>query len=166
MVVRPLLPSDSESYVTLRREMLRDSPWAFAASETDDLGLDAASVASQLGRNGYAIIGALDESGLLVGAAGVIRPRHEKVGHRAYIWGVYVTPSCRGRGIGRRIMEHAIMTAKSWPGVTGAGLSVSEKSPEARGLYERLGFRAWGIEPGALRLDGVAYDEVHMVADF
>ena len=77
-----------------------------------------------------------------------------------------MTPRFRGQGVGRRIMEQSIAKAKTWPGVTGAGLSVSARSPEARGLYERLGFRAWGVEPGALRLEGVAYDEVHMVADF
>jgi RimJ/RimL family protein N-acetyltransferase len=59
-----------------------------------------------------------------------------------------------------------VEVARSWPGTTSIGLSASVRSPEAIRLYEAQGFRRWGVEPGALLLDGCAYDEVHMVALF
>jgi RimJ/RimL family protein N-acetyltransferase len=163
-IVRPLAASDTEAYIRLRREMLADSPWAFAASPEDDFGLDPALLTARLAEPGQAIVGAFDGSGRLVGATGVYRDRHRKMSHRARIWGVYVTPVARGRGLGARIMSAAMDIARSWPGITSAGLSVSVRSEEARRLYERLGFKPWGVEPGALMLDGRAYDEIHMVA--
>jgi RimJ/RimL family protein N-acetyltransferase len=164
MEVRRLNPSDAAAYVLLRREMLDDSPWAFAASAADDLGLDAAHIGTQLGTPTFALIGAFD-AGQLIGATGLHLPRHVKMAHRAHIWGVYVTPSQRGMGTGAALMTLALEVARAWPGVTSAGLSVSIRSPEAQRLYERMGFLAWGREPDALRLDGRAYDEIHMVVD-
>lgn len=165
MTIRSLTPADAAAYVALRREMLEDSPWAFAASPGDDVALDPAGVAARLGApgGGYAIIGGWS-GGRLAGAAGIIRSEHVKMAHRAHIWGVYVTPSARGSGLGAGIMRGVFDHARSWPGVTSVGLSVSVRSLEAIRLYERLGFTHWGLEPGALILDGRAHDEVHMVA--
>ncbi|MFM9995753.1 MAG: N-acetyltransferase family protein [Phycisphaerales bacterium] len=165
MAVRPLTPADAAAYVALRREMLDDAPWAFAASPGDDAALDAPGVAARLGDPGgrYAIIGGWVE-GRLGGAAGIIRSDHVKMAHRAHIWGVYVTPAARGSGLGARIMRGVFDHARSWAGVTSVGLSVSVRSLGAIRLYERMGFARWGLEPGALVLDGRAHDEVHMVA--
>lgn len=146
--------------------MLADSPWAFAASESDDAGLNADGVAASLARPGYAIAAAVLTGGTLAAAAGVAVPRHIKMAHRAHIWGVYVTPPERRRGLGEQVVRLAVETARQMPGVTSAGLSVSARTPSARRLYERLGFRAWGLEPGALVINGQAFDEVHMVLMF
>ena len=62
-----------------------------------------------------------------------------------------------------QVLERTLEIARSWPGVTSVGLSVSARAEAARRVYERLGFKAWGVEPGALVLDGRAYDETHMV---
>lgn len=161
--VRRLTADDAEAFIVLRREALAGAPWAFAASPEDDVGLDSAFIASRLALpETQAIVGAWDDAGRLRGAAGVIRDRRLKMAHRARIWGVYVSPSARRAGVGTRIIAAAIDAARSWPGVTSIGLSVSEKSREARRLYERAGFRPWGVEPGALVFEGRAFDEVHM----
>ena len=165
MQIRLLTVEDVGAYVALRREMLADSPWAFASGPGDDLGLDAAVVAGRVSQPGQAIVGAWDENGALAGAAGLFLQRQAKMSHRAHVWGVYVTPRARGQGVGERLVRRVLEVACSWPGVTSAGLSVSVRSAEARRVYERAGFRAWGIEPGALIVDGTAFDEIHMVAD-
>jgi RimJ/RimL family protein N-acetyltransferase len=162
--VRPLTPDDAPAFVTLRREALSDSPWAFAASEGDDMGLDAAHMARSLAEPGRAVVGAFAPDGRLVGIAGVVTNRHRKMAHRAQVWGVYVTPAFRGSGVGQAIMAGVQNVARAWPGVTSLGLSVSMNSPHARRVYERAGFVAWGTEPGAIVCNGAAYDEVHMVA--
>src|SRR5690606_25761571 len=123
-----LTPEDAPAYVALRREMLADSPWAFAASPEEDVALDPAFVAMQVQEPGQAIIGAFDGGVALQAVAGVYRQRHPKMAHRAHIWGVYVTPGARGRGLGRQVMSLALEVARSWPGVTSAGLSASARS--------------------------------------
>lgn len=159
--IRLLTPEDAPVYSRLRREMLRDSPLAFAASESSDVGVDPEKMAKRLAEPGNIIVGAFD-GGALVGVAGMFRQHHPKMAHRAHVWGVYVTPAARRRGVGEAIMNAVIETARAWPGVDSIGLSVSAGTHHARKLYERLGFVSWGLEPGALRWEGAAYDEVHM----
>ncbi|MBX3401836.1 MAG: GNAT family N-acetyltransferase [Phycisphaeraceae bacterium] len=163
--IRHLTADDAPAYAVLRREMLRDSPLAFAASESTDVAIDPAKVAQRLAEPGVVIVGAFG-GGALVGVASLMRQPHPKMAHRAYVYGVYVTPSWRGRGVGEGVMRAAIDAARAWPDVDSIGLSVSAATVHARRLYERLGFAAWGVEPGALRWEGRAYDEVHMCLQF
>jgi ribosomal protein S18 acetylase RimI-like enzyme len=159
--VRQLVPDDADAYVALRREMLQDSPWAYLASPGHDRGSDLTLVKETLGRPDRAIIAAVHQR-QLIAAAGVSREDLPKRRHLAIMWGVYVTPGARGRGLGRAVVEGAIEAAHAWQGIAGLRLSVSANAPVAERLYESLGFRAWGREPDALRIAGVGYAEVHM----
>ncbi|HVY60236.1 MAG TPA: GNAT family N-acetyltransferase, partial [Planctomycetota bacterium] len=85
-----------------------------------------------------------------------------KFAHRAKVWGVFVEPARRGRGLGKAVMASAIELARGWPGVDYVDLGVSENAPAARRLYEALGFREWGREPESTEHDGRRYDEVFM----
>lgn len=160
-VVRPLTPSDAAAYVALRRAMLLDTPRAFAADPETDRGSDEAGVRTSLADPGYAIIGAFEDEAL-IGAAGVIRQGGRKLRHRAYIWGVWVRPDRRGRGIGEALVRGTIEAAREWPDLRVLCLSANAEQPAAIRLYERVGFKAWGVEPSMLIVDGVEYDEVHM----
>jgi putative acetyltransferase len=51
-----------------------------------------------------------------------------------------VSPQCRGRGIGRRLLEHAIAQARTI-GASSLFLGSSTKLPNAVHLYESVGFR-------------------------
>jgi hypothetical protein len=54
MMVRLLTPDDAAAYVSLRRQMLVESPWAFGASPESDSRSDVARVASSIGSPGVA----------------------------------------------------------------------------------------------------------------
>jgi ribosomal protein S18 acetylase RimI-like enzyme len=161
--VRLLGPDDADAYVALRRAMLRDAPLAFSSSPGDDRASDPAAVRAWLaGGPGQVIVGAL-AGGTLVGAVGLARHDKQKAGHRAHVWGMYVDPGHRRSGIGRALLGAALAHARTLPGVTRVDLAVSDATPGARRLYEAVGFRAWGTEPGALRWEGRTVDEHHMV---
>lgn len=157
-----LRAGDAGRYWALRQAMLREAPWAFASDVETDVAQDPARFARRLTREGHSILAIEDESGELVAAAGVVRRPKRKLAHRAEIWGVYVLPTFRGRGLGKRVVRAAMETGLSWEGVTSISLSMSERSA-ARGVYESLGFLAWGVEPDVLRWEGRSYDEIHMV---
>ncbi len=161
MNVERLVPDDAPLFVALRREMLLDTPHAFGADPATDRGSDEANVRAQLGRDGYAIF-AVREGGRLVASAGLKREESPKAAHLAVIWGVYVTPSRRKKGLARAVVNAAIRHAHTWPDLLSLRLSVNAASPHAQGLYESLGFRVYGKDPGALRVAGVLYDEVMM----
>ena len=74
------------------------------------------------------------------------RPQHPDVVD------MYVRPGCRKRGIGTALLRH-IEDLAATRGVTMIGLSVNpERNPEAKRLYERLGYRHDG---SPTYLDGV-----------
>jgi len=162
VVIRSLTPADAAAFAALRREALRNAPWAFAAGEESDVGVNASIMAERLLEPGQAIVGAYRD-GVLVGVAGLVRNRHAKMSHRANVWGVYVTPTARGRGVAEAMMRGVLDVVRGWPGVTSVGLQVSARAEGARRLYERLGFKQWGVEPGALMWEGETIDEAHMV---
>ncbi len=159
--IRLLLPADAPAYVVLRRAMLLDAPSAFSSEPGHDRGSDPAGVATSLSGEGFAIVGGFSGN-RLVAAAGLNREASSKRCHIVWIWGVYVAPEVRGQGFGRAVMQTAIAHARTWPGVAALQLGVNERSLAARRLYDALGFVPWGVEPDAIRVDGVSTAETHM----
>lgn len=156
-----LRPDDASDYVAIRREMLLDAPWAFLASPGQDRGSDVEKVRASLERSDAAIA-AVREDNRLVAVAGVAREEAIKRRHIAVIWGVYVRPAFRGRGLARAVVEATFGFAGSCDGVASVHLAVSEHAPVARRLYESMGFVQWGYEPDAVRIDGRSFGEHHM----
>ena len=160
-MIRELRAHDAEACVALRRQALLDSPLAFAASPADDVGSSLEGVREQLRRaTDWFIFGAFEPE--LIGSVGLSRDRHRKASHKVHLWGMYVAPSHRRRGIGAELVRAAIRQARALPGVEWVHLAVSSAAPEAQRLYERLGFEVWGTEPDALRHDGRVVSEHHM----
>lgn len=157
-----LQAGDADRYWRIRQRMLEETPWAFASDPESDNARDPSAFVARLAKPFHAILGMEDASGELTATAGVVRRPRKKIWHRAEVWGVYVRPDCRKRGLGAAVVRAAIEEGLSWPGVDSIGLSVNSRS-EADRLYRRLGFEAWGREPDCLRFDGVSYGEVHMV---
>src|SRR6185436_12445024 len=108
------------------------------------------------------VLGAWDGE-QLVGIGGFVRETAPKRLHIGSIWGVYVTQSLRGRGLGRRLLATMVERARDLPGLEHVLLSVTSENAAALALYRSLGFEAWGTEPAALKVDGVDYDETHML---
>lgn len=163
--VRKLDSDDAEAWAALRREALEAHPLAFGASIPDDPTLLVEFIRTRLASSEEStVFGAfIDVS--LVGIIGVLRNTGRKERHKALIWGMYVTAGSRQMGAGEMLLLAAIEQARSWVGVKQVHLAVSEVAIEARRLYERNGFQAWGREPRALCLDGRCADETHMVLD-
>jgi len=162
MTPRRLSVGDAGAYLAIRREMLEDSPWAYLSSPGDDLADSVGTLEGKLAEPENAIIGVEDGEGL-VSVAGVYRSPRAKTRHRANIWGVYTTPRMRGQGLGHRVVQSALAVAWGWEGVDRVALSCSANAAAALAVYRDLGFVSWGVEPGAMKIDGEHLDEVHFV---
>jgi RimJ/RimL family protein N-acetyltransferase len=160
-VIRQLQPEDAEAYHELRRASLAESPLAFVSSPDDDFAASVETVREQLARAPHSVIFGAFAPGL-VGALGMYRDRHVKSAHKTHIWGMYVLPVHRRRGLAARLLEATLDHARTLDGVARVQLSVSSAADEARRLYERAGFRVWGTEPDALRDGGRSVVEHHM----
>jgi ribosomal protein S18 acetylase RimI-like enzyme len=157
-MIRPLTESDLPEYAALRREALLDAPLAFAASPDDDFAANVDALRESMRKApDWVIFGAFEER--LAGSVGLIRDKHLKAAHKMHLWGMYVTPSHRGRGLGRQLLDAAIEHARAVEGIDWIFLGVTTAAPAARRLYERAGFEIWGTEPDALREGGTSVVE-------
>jgi len=163
MRIRELCADDAREFQALRLAALRECPSAFASSYEEEHETPIDVVAQRLVANAdRCVLGAwLDVN--LVGMLGVQRETMRKLAHKAFLWGMYVAPVARRRGIGRRLVEHALARARSMTGVRQVNLGVNAANVEAIALYEASGFAPFGIERGFMLMDGEPHDEVLMV---
>jgi RimJ/RimL family protein N-acetyltransferase len=162
MELRVLESADVAAFSTLRLAALRECPTAFSSSYEEECDIPLARRAERMSPSrDNAIFGAFDGQDL-VGTVGLHRESGRKLAHKAVIWGVYVAPSFRQRGVGRRLLERALAHAASLPGLLQVTLGVNTENTAAIALYTSLGFETFGLERGFLLVDGVLHDELHM----
>ena len=159
MTIRRLTPADVDAYQALRLRGLRESPEAFGSTYEEEVERPVASVAERLGGAGNtAVFGAFGEDGALLGMGGVHREGKRKALHRAGIWGMYVVPEARGRGLGRALLQALVDYARTLEGVHRLELGVESTNTAARALYHAFGFVTWGVQPDAYRAGGRSWD--------
>ena len=102
------------------------------------------------------------DGGQLVGTVAIEYYTKPKMRHSALVLGMYVTPSHRGRGCGRLLMEAAVAAAQARPEILVLTLTLTEGNEQALRLYQALGFSVWGVEPLAIRTESGIKGKVHM----
>jgi ribosomal protein S18 acetylase RimI-like enzyme len=167
MKIRLFTESDAQSLWDLRMLALETDPWSFVDSPEELRAITVQDFAARLRADtaDNFIVGAF-EQGAAIGMVGCYQEIPLKRRHKAWIWGVFVTPAARGRGIARKLLLAAIARAKTIPGLEITLLTVSVNQPAPRRLYESLGFRSIGVEPKGLKIGDQYLDEEHMVLEF
>jgi ribosomal protein S18 acetylase RimI-like enzyme len=163
MEIRRLHPSDAPAYRTLRLRALWEHPEAFTSSYAEDERQPLEVSQRRLADAGKLFWGAF-EAGELCGMVGLEREQRAKNRHKGTVVGMYVAAEYAGRGIGRALMN-ALLTGARHEGLQLLVLTVTEGDGPALRLYERAGFRSFGIEPNAIQVDGHAYAKNHMVLE-
>ena len=163
-VIRLLGPEDALAFRRLRGERLVSEPRAFGESPVEHEARPLESFEKKLAetKDDDFVLGAFDGD-RLIAAAGFARIQRVKRRHKGGVWGMFVVPEYRRRGIARALLEELIEKVRALPDLRFVQLSVTVEP--ARKLYESLGFVAWGREPASLCLDGEYIDEDHMVLD-
>lgn len=163
MKVRMLGAEDASVFQALRLRGLRECSSAFGASYEEECETPLDVVGERLTANAHrAMFGGLDDSTLL-GVAGIQREQMHKLKHKALLWGMYVAPVARNRGVARRLVTEALKHAFAMNGVRQVNLGVNAQNEPAIALYEAAGFKRFGLERGCMIVDGTLQDELHMV---
>ena len=157
------MPEDVAAYRELRLRGLKEHPDAFTSGHDEEAAKPPSVTEARLAPEaGGRMWGAFVE-GTLVGAIGLLREPRVKIRHRGEVFGMYVVRERAAQGVGAALLSHLIGEARREPGLTQLVLTVTETNVAARTLYKKFGFRSFGIEPRAIRVDNAYFDKNHMI---
>ena len=170
LVVRRLGPEDLSRYKALRDESLERHPESFTSDAQSERTRSPESYLGRLGLSeplgGTFLFGAW-MNGELVGSVACEREFKPKTRHRAKIVGMYVRESQARQGIGRQLLAACIAQARRAQGLELLTLTVTASNERALRMYERAGFKVYGVQPRAIRVDvgprTQYFDKAHMV---
>ncbi|MCC7272248.1 MAG: GNAT family N-acetyltransferase [Alphaproteobacteria bacterium] len=158
IAIRPFGRADVAAFRALRLEALISHPDAFGSAAADEALLPDEAVAARMA--GGDTFGAFDRE-QLVGMAGFMVHAGRKRRHKGMLWGVYVRPAWRGRGLAAALVDRVLAHAAGRVELVQLSVVVGNKS--ARRLYESRGFTAYGTETHSLKLPDGYVDELLMV---
>src|SRR4051794_31531137 len=136
MHIDRLCPSHAPAYRKLMLEAYAAHPYAFTSSVRERTTLPQSWWEDRLSDQPNpkeVVFGALEDDSI-VGVAGMSFESREKVSHKATLFGMYVPPKFRGKGIGRQLVLATLEFARSRP-VRIVQLTVTEANAPAEALY-------------------------------
>ncbi len=161
MKIKRVMQKDWELWKSFRLEALKNSPESFGSSYEEEVLMSDADFQHGLSK-GYVLGVFVDD--LLVSCVGFYTLNSLKTKHRGVLWGMYTRLEYRGKGIATALIQTLIQHARTC--VTQLHLTCIVSNFVACAFYQKQGFRIYGTEPKALKINGTFYDEYLMVLDF
>jgi ribosomal protein S18 acetylase RimI-like enzyme len=165
MEIRQVLAKDADKYQEIRLEALQTNPEAFASSYEEEEMYSLERFRSRLQDDHSYTFGAYEQD-KLVGVVSLVVEQKNKIKHRANIYAMYVKPDRRGNGIAKNLMVEAIKMANQLEGIEQVYLSVVSSNEPAKRLYQSIGFKIYGLDKRAIKIDDGYFDEELMVLYF
>lgn len=151
--IRPIGPEEAEAVRCLKIEASAAHPTQFAYSPADVEAMLAGRLAA-----GFADSTGVDKTfgvyrdGVLHGLAEVVQSPGRKSRHLGEMKSVYIRPELRGHGLAGRLVGEVVRYACRHLSVLCAAVGLD--NPAARTVYERHGFRSYGVHPSMIRVEG------------
>ncbi len=156
--IKKLGPYDWEIWKNFRLAALKNSPENFGSSYEEEFNWTDSDFQNSLIKSD--VFGVFVDHEL-VSCAGFYSLNSLKTKHRGVIWGMYTKEKYRGQGIASSLIQKIINHAKSH--VIQLHLTCVTSNPEAIGLYQKHGFKIYGEEPNALKIENQYVNEYMMV---
>ncbi len=147
MNIRLLTPNDWQVWQHIRLQGLQNNPEAFGSSYEEECNQSQDELKSYLEKNAVFASFVGEE---LVGCAGFYTLDKFKKKHIGFLYGIYVSPEHRGKGIADQLLRVVVGHAKSL--VLQLHLTCVTTQSSAFYLYKKHGFRAFGTEPRSLKI--------------
>lgn len=166
-MIRLLTKEDAKKYWDLRLQALQVNPEAFVTTYEEAIRQEnpIKRVESNLTAATSCTVGAFNEEKQLVGVVTLLTEEKEAYKHKGHIVAMYVDASNRRSGLARELICKAIERAKEM-NLEQLTLGVVSTNEPAKKLYESMGFKTYGIEKRAIKMNGVYSDDEYMVLFF
>ncbi|MDU5105211.1 GNAT family N-acetyltransferase [Clostridium sp.] len=169
MKIRRLTEDNAREFWELRFRALREDGDAFGATYEEEIKKPIQSLI-EIFNNNYIkpinnnfILGAFNDENKIIGVIGLYRETRIKLRHKATIWGMYIIPEYRRKGIAKKLLTELINIAKTMEELEQLSLAVVSSNTKAIGLYNTLEFITYGKEKNAIKSNNKYYDENYMV---
>jgi ribosomal protein S18 acetylase RimI-like enzyme len=148
-----------KEYKMLRLEALKNDPMAFTSSYEEEQEAADEKWIDDIKNKDFLFA---EQNGKLIGMSSYSFETKNKTKHIANIWGVYVSPEHRGKGIGNQLLITVIGNIKQNKEIRKIRIGVNSDQIPAKRLYERAGFKVVGTLKNEIRHNGKFYDETIM----
>ncbi len=144
MEIIELPVSEWRAYKSLRLEALKTDQQAFAKPYDDEAAYPDEKWMERIertkSRDAWMYFAKDTDIDELVGMIGGYRDEENRAKHSAQIWGVYVHPSYRGKGLSSILMSRILTEFEKNEDIAKAVLEVNIDQTSAIKLYEKFGF--------------------------
>lgn len=164
ILIRKLLPNESNSYRKLRLQCLKNYPNYFTTNYEDEKTKEKLffqHYIEQSDKNNF-VIGAFHDKHL-IGISGFKRHEAKKINHSGIIIQVYVNSEYQGRNIGSNIIKYTLDEAFKIDGIEQIEIGVISINDNAENIYRKIGFEAFGLQKNFLKIDNLYYDHKMMM---
>ena len=163
IVIRNLQPDESAIYREVRLACLKNAPDFFGSTYEEEILNPQFMFETYIetSSSDHVMFGAFDGQ-RLIGITGFNRMARERAMHRGEIVQVYVDPGYRGQNIGEKLLRQALAYAFQLEGVEQVQLSVIANNQRAIALYEKIGFKSFGIQPRYFKVGDSYLDQQFM----
>ncbi|HDX9613974.1 TPA: GNAT family N-acetyltransferase [Bacillus toyonensis] len=162
-MIRLLTKEDAKKYWDLHLQALQVNPEAFITTYEEAVLQEnpIERVEGNLTSTISCTFGAFNED-KLIGVVTLLTEEKEAYKHKGHIVAMYVDAQNRRNGLARELIANAIQRARDIQ-IEQLTLGVVSTNEPAKNLYESMGFKTYGIEKRAIKINGVYSDDEHMV---
>ena len=145
------------AYRKLRLEALKSDSPAFGSSYGEEVKMPPDVWRQRITDVLFAVSG-----GVPIGMVSVVFSDRVKTRHLAFIYGLYVTPGHRGKGVGTTLIDAVIAKVRKNRNILKVELSVNPEFRAALSIYQKAGFLTTGRAAGELKVGRRFYDLLNL----
>jgi len=163
IIIRKLQPHESTIYREARLACLKKVPEYFGSTYEEEV-LNPKFMFETFIENDspdHVMFGAFDNA-RLIGITGFNRMARKRASHRGELVQVYVDPNYRGQNIGEKLLRRVLEYGFTLDGIEQIQLSVIANNRTALRLYEKLGFKTFGVQPRYFKAGDTYMDQQFM----
>src|SRR5215213_7400627 len=163
IIIRKLQPHESSLYREIRLACLKNASDYFGSTHEEEASNPRLKFETFIENKSqdHFMFGAFDHDDL-IGITGFTRMIRQRDRHRGEVVQVYVDSKYRGQNVGEKLSRSVLEHAFALDGIEQVQLSAIAGNENAIKLYEKIGFRTFGIQKSYFKMGDIYTDQCFM----